>query len=234
MKESFWTGNGKNAWTTKVVVSCTGHAVAKNYQTDDIRFGDLGLTMRLDRKLDGMTTEQRLAAQDLAQAMFTDLMRMLGKEVIEGSGIPVGSFIEHDDQVYRVAKETKLGLHLEPLNEGFLGATEFHGWASLSEVVIIPSKPEHTIVRSFLDSHDRPLKVYRDFLQTWGEDMLCGAFILDKGSWKLDEAREFLSLIQDNDSLIGIHQMAKNRVLCNVAMLIALERTEAQAATPDP
>jgi len=151
MKDSFWTGNGKNAFTTKVVVSPTGHAVAKNYQADDLRTGDLGITLRLDRKLDGMTPEQRLAAQGLAEAMFKDLMKALGKEEVEGSGIAVGSLIQlgsyRNYEYFRVEKETRIGLHLRKLHDGFFGFCEFRTWDKLSGLTILPEKEARDMTR---------------------------------------------------------------------------------------
>lgn len=247
MKESFWTGNGKNAWTAKVVVSCTGHAVAKNYQTDDIRFGDLGLTMRLDRKLDGMTTEQRLAAQDLAQAMFTDLMRMLGKEVIEGSGIPVGSFIEHDGQVYRVAKETKLGLHLQLLAHSFPNTMQFHTWDNLKVVDIVhPDIVRQKMVREFINRscYNWDPEVHSEFLQHWGEEVLAQVYLFggnDHGvRFYLDYEDEVIAklirpcmaLIQNPETLKWISENTPAVVMRDIANQLLLEH--AQASTPDP
>lgn len=132
MERSYWPGNTKTAWTGKVVVSPTGHAVQKNYKREDLRDGDIGLTVRIDReRVKQMTPEQRLAAQAIAEEMTRDFLATLGKEVVEGSGIPVGTAVQigKDETVVStippylgyfkkrsvvgvLERETRIGLHL--------------------------------------------------------------------------------------------------------------------------
>ncbi len=253
MKESFWTGNGKNAWIAKAVISSTGHAVARNYLAngDDrdtrLRIGDLGLTMRLDRRLVGMTPEQRLAAQDLAQAMFTDLMRTLGKEVIEGSGITIGSHIECNSQMYRVAKETKLGLHLQLLTHGFPSTTQFHTWDTLKAVNIVhPDTARQMMVREFVNRscYNWDPEIHLEFLQHWGEETLAQVYLFggnDHGvRFYLDyedeviaeRIRPCMALIQNPETLKWVSENTPAVIMRNIANQLLLERTH--ASTPDP
>lgn len=261
MKESFWTGNGKNAWIAKAVISSTGHAVAKNYLVngDDrdtrLRIGDLGITMRLDRKLDGMTPEQRLAAQDLAQAMFTDLMRVLGKEVIEGSGIPIGSFIRCGEVEYRVEKETKLGLHLRRLHYGFLDTTSFATWENLGYVSLLSTDELReavrcsfsTLVWGYNDSRQigtSSIENFRRFADFWSEERLADFFLKTRVNQSHDINRNLiddnqqpwlhpaLEAIQGLANLQRIADHAINEKVRETAMNLLLERT--YASTPDP
>lgn len=200
MKESFWKGDGKNAWTAKAVISPTGHVIAKNYAAEDLHVGDLGITLRLDRRLDGFTPEQRLAAQGILEAAYRDAMRALGKEEIEGSGIPIGSFVElrygtrHEvygyfHGVFRLERETHTGLHLRALAEGSLRTTTFFPWTAIIEVT--PVSEDASVDKSFMKrvfkqgehsclpstSEEVRLRIFASFMGEWGEDALVRFFI---------------------------------------------------------
>ncbi len=137
MKESFWAGNGKGAWSSKVVVSQTGHAIAKNYQASDLRKGDIGVTIRLDREMiKVMTDEQRLAAQGLVEEMSRALLVTLGKVGDEGSGFSPGQVIlvimtDGSSDVFRLERESKAGIHVREIDLLSLGDVRFVPWQSI-------------------------------------------------------------------------------------------------------
>lgn len=174
MKDSFWKSDGRRAHVSKAVVSSSGHAVARNYAIksenpkDLLRPGDLGITMRMDRLVEGMTPEQRLAAQGLAEAMFKDLMRALGKEEIEGSGIPSGSYIqivfveggpeiESNGRTFvirRLVKETRIGIHTQCFDVwSFDPAVDFIPWSSIVSIKLIDKEEiARRVVEGFIDA----------------------------------------------------------------------------------
>lgn len=79
-QQSYWKGGGKDALLGKAVVSPTGHVVAKNYDPKAMHEGDLGLSVRIDRKFDEMTPEQRMAAAGVADELAALLRQGVGAE----------------------------------------------------------------------------------------------------------------------------------------------------------
>lgn len=79
-QQSYWKGGGKDALLGKAVVSPTGHVVAKNYDPKQLREGDLGISVRVDRRFEEMTPEQRMAAAGVADELSTLLKQGVGAE----------------------------------------------------------------------------------------------------------------------------------------------------------
>lgn len=80
----YWTGNSANALLLKTVITKTGQAVDKNYQSRQLSSGDLGIRMAIDRaQIKELTPEQRATAQLVAQEMTQVLLRELG---VDNSG----------------------------------------------------------------------------------------------------------------------------------------------------
>lgn len=77
---SFWKGDGKSALLGKAVVSPTGHVVARNYDPKTLHEGDLGIGVRVDRKFEEMTPEQRMAAGGVADELANLLRGAVGAE----------------------------------------------------------------------------------------------------------------------------------------------------------
>ena len=93
MSKSHYSSNSANVALLKCVVSCSGHVVAKNYSRDDLRSGDLGLELRVDRgKLEEMTPEQRNAAQSVGREMSEEFLKTLGVET-DSEGFKPGMLV---------------------------------------------------------------------------------------------------------------------------------------------
>lgn len=175
MERSYWLGNTKTAWTGKVAVSPTGHAIQKNYKRLDLRDGDIGLTVRIDReRVNQMTPEQRLAAQAIAEEMMRDYLAALGKETVEGTGIPVGTAVrigkDEKTAISTIApyldyftkravvgvleRETRIGLHLSCVSDDGAKKTRlFMPFAEARDVggiVILDVPIERTIAERYL------------------------------------------------------------------------------------
>lgn len=192
MERSYWLGNTRTAWTGKAAVSPTGHAVQKNYNRDDLREGDIGLTVRIDReRIHQMTPEQRLAAQAIAEEMMWDYLAALGKEVVEGSGIPVGTAIRigKDEKtvistiapyldyftkravVGVLERETRIGMHLSCVSDD--GATKTRLFMPFAEArdaggIEIPDVPiERIAVERYLSARiENPLPGQFDWVSS--------------------------------------------------------------------
>jgi|GEM_PF-7024197 len=79
MIKEFWSSITQKVATFKSVISGNGMTVARNYETRDLRQGDLGLTIRVDKsKVAEMSAEQRSVAKITARNMFSELMKFLG------------------------------------------------------------------------------------------------------------------------------------------------------------
>jgi len=188
MKQSFWIGDGNVAWTAKVAVSPTGHAVARNYvvkptkesdKADVLRPGDVGITLRLDRLVDGMTPEQRLAAQGLAEAMFKDLMKVLGKHEADEADFEAGTFLvveltdEHHPLLVKLIRETKVGIHVSVVEKGIASKLRFIPWGKTEKVEPVPEVDMKSKIADNLFASAWP-RTFRTE-GTWGdEDHLIG------------------------------------------------------------
>jgi hypothetical protein len=231
MKDSFWKGDGRVAWTAKVAVSSTGHAVARNYvvkptkesdKANVLRPGDVGITLRIDRLVDGMTPEQRLAAQGLAEAMFKDLMKVLGKEVSDDEDFAAGSCLSitlagHapwvDPGIFKLVRQTMAGLHVLKLVKGLWEKQQsLIPWSKLEKAdPIEPGDVKAHVVASLLKDAwpkrfrpegQRCDEVYEmnlgqaaieRFSELWGEEYLVEFLLLTKVDYTVLETTLFRS-----------------------------------------
>lgn len=257
MDASFWKGDGEKALTLKAAVSPTGHVVARNYQPDDLRDGDLGLTLRLDRgKLVGLTPEQRLAAQSLAEGMSRELLRALGKEELEGTGFPVGTMVTIGNRVGMIERETKLGLHLVVPDGTGIGA--YKVFIPFGKEEILPeegamldaqAKAFHTCYFVTSPRTDRRgftgWQFIVEFHEKWGDEGLAAFLrilmpavlyaadqldnIVERGPEKsVADLMDYISLIRKHELLDGIAEHAKDAQVREAARLVIARLTAVQ------
>ncbi len=151
-QQSYWKGGGKDALLGKAVVSPTGHVVAKNYDPKQLHEGDLGLSVRIDRKFEEMTPEQRMAAGGIVDELAALLRTGVGA-ADEDLGFKRGMVVRADNagdaqQMYGlieritphsvllrvVSKNYKVVLKQLPL--GVWALEECHGRVGLEGLVL--------------------------------------------------------------------------------------------------